>query len=77
MKQFFVSVTPDFDTRHFQTYRDPLAAGPDFNLDSGYGAIDARKIVLGITDGFIGTLPDVDAFEQGDSMPAYRVSHPP
>ncbi len=37
----------------------------DFTLVSGAGAIDGGKIITGITDGYIGSAPDIGAYEFG------------
>ena len=53
------------------TYRD--GAGKDFSLATGSSAIDAGKILPGITDGFTGAAPDIGAYEQGQATPQYGV----
>jgi PA14 domain/Right handed beta helix region len=40
----------------------------DFSLQSGSSAIDAGKVIAGITDGFVGAAPDIGALESGKPM---------
>ncbi len=40
----------------------------DFSLGSGSSAIDAGKVIPGITDGFAGAAPDIGALESGKPM---------
>jgi len=41
------------------------AGGGNFQLQSGSSAIDAGRVISGITDGYVGSSPDIGAFEQG------------
>jgi Right handed beta helix region len=43
------------------------AAGADFHLQAGSPAIDAGAVIPGITDGYVGSAPDIGAFEYGGS----------
>jgi PA14 domain/Periplasmic copper-binding protein (NosD) len=43
------------------------AATNDFSLLLGSSAIDAGKVISGITDGFVGAAPDLGALEQGQT----------
>ncbi|MBD2305542.1 right-handed parallel beta-helix repeat-containing protein [Chroococcidiopsis sp. FACHB-1243] len=38
---------------------------PDFTLQSGSPAIDAGMAITGVTDGFVGSAPDIGAYERG------------
>ncbi len=48
-----------------------LVAPPDVALASGSLAIDRGQILLGITDGFMGSAPDLGALESGCATPIY------
>jgi hypothetical protein len=41
------------------------AAGGDYTLGSGSPAIDAGTVLSGVTDGYVGSKPDIGAFESG------------
>jgi PA14 domain/Right handed beta helix region len=42
-------------------------ASNDFSLQTGSSAIDAGKVITGITDGFLGAAPDLGALERGQA----------
>lgn len=70
----FATLELDFDVNGFEVFRDPDAPGLDFGLHPDSSAIDAGKIVFGLTEGFVGDAPDIGAFEQGEEMPDYGAS---
>ena len=70
----FENFEPDFDVNGFEVFRDPDAPGLDFALHPNSSAIDAGKVVFGLTKGFVGDAPDIGAFEQGEEMPDYGAS---
>jgi hypothetical protein len=41
------------------------ASAGNFQLQPGSSAIDAGRVIAGITDGYVGSAPDIGAFEQG------------
>ena len=41
------------------------AANSDFHLQAGSPVIDQGRVIAGITDGFVGSAPDIGAYEYG------------
>jgi hypothetical protein len=46
------------------------AANGDFRLRAGASAIDEGRPISGITDGFVGSAPDISAYEVGRTWTA-------
>ena len=49
----------------------PPPATPDLRLAAGSAAVDKGVVIAGINDGFLGTAPDLGAYELGDALPVY------
>ena len=50
----------------------PIAPGSrDLQLVAGAPEVDAGTVVPGMSDGFVGTRPDMGAYEQGQTTPSY------
>ena len=43
----------------------------DFSLTAGTAAVDAGRVLPGVTDGFSGKAPDLGALESGQPAPIY------
>ena len=43
----------------------------DFRLRAGSAAVDAGCVLPSLTDGFIGSAPDLGAYERGKPLPVY------
>jgi len=50
----------------------PVAIPPQYlTLTAGCTAVDAGVILPNINDGFVGTAPDLGAYERGQPLPTY------
>ena len=55
----------------FPTSPIPEKAVPDLRPKSGTVIIDAGVVLANINDGFVGTAPDLGAYEAGEALPVY------
>ena len=51
-------------------------APPDLRLAAASPAVDAGVVIPGINDGFIGSAPDLGAYEVGQALPIYGLRSP-
>lgn len=60
-------------------YVDPYPGGTDYHLQAASPAIDAGIVIPGITDGYVGSAPDIGAYEYGgpDWTAGCNFSNPP
>ncbi|PCJ60877.1 MAG: hypothetical protein COA79_07400 [Planctomycetota bacterium] len=67
-QKIFDKLVLDFDKTDFQTWRYPYQ---DFSLDKSSKAIDAAKVMPGVTSDYKGKGPDIGAWERGEEVPVY------
>jgi|GEM_PF-3401841 len=67
-QKIFDELVLDFDKNDFKTWRNPFQ---DYSLDKNSKAINAGLVVPGINDKFIGSAPDIGAWEFGEKKPVF------